>query len=118
MTHAARSREVDEYIAACAPAARSALAEIRRVCGTAVPEAEETISYKMPALKLRRTFFYFAAFKNHIGVYPPLTDDKDLIAQLEPFANEKGNLRFPLGQAIPYELLARAATALARQYGR
>jgi uncharacterized protein YdhG (YjbR/CyaY superfamily) len=118
MRRAARSREVDEYIAACSPAARYDLDEIRRVCGVALPDAAETMSYKMPALKLRRTFFYFGAFKNHIGVYPPLTDDKDLIARLEPFANDKGNLRFPLDQAIPYDLLVRAAVALAKQYGR
>lgn len=107
---------VDEYIASASPPVRPLLRKIRRAIKAAVPGATEVISYRMPALRLRRTFFYFAAFKNHIGVYPPVKADAKLMKALAPYSNEKGNLKFPLGDAVPYELIARVAAALARQY--
>lgn len=107
---------IDQYIALAAPISQPILSEIRRVVIEAVPEATETISYKLPAFKLRRTFFYFAAFKNHIGVYPPVTNDSDLMSELLPYANEKGNLKFSLTDTIPYELIARVAVSLSKQY--
>ncbi len=70
----------------------------------------------MPAFRLDRTFIYFAAFKKHIGIYPPLKNDKNLISELLPFSNEKGNLKFSLSQPIPYELIGRVAIALAQEY--
>ncbi|HSW06406.1 iron chaperone [Aquabacterium sp.] len=108
--------DVDSYIAAAAPAAQPVLREIRRIVKQALPQAQETISYKMPAFRLQRTFLYFAAFKRHVGVYPPVTQDAALAAELRPFANDKGNLGFPLDQPMPYELIARVAVALAKQY--
>ncbi|MBK6599613.1 MAG: hypothetical protein IPG25_17710 [Proteobacteria bacterium] len=86
------------------------------VAKSAVPQAQETISYNLPALKIDRTFFYFAAFKNDVGIYPPVSDDARLKKLLTPYGNEKGNLRFPLDDAMPYDLVARIAAALAKQY--
>lgn len=106
---------IDEYIAAAAPMAQPVLREIRRIVRQALPQAQETISYNMPAFRLARTFFYFAAFKHHVGIYPPVRQDAALVAELRAFANEKGNLGFPLGQPMPYALIARVAVALARQ---
>lgn len=62
-------------------------------------------------------FLYFAAFKNHIGVYPPVKGDAKLEKELEQYRGEKGNLKFPLSKPIPDELIARVAKALARAYG-
>ncbi len=107
---------VSGYIATCHPAAQTVLTEIRRVAHAAVPGATETISHGMPALKLQRTFFYFAAFKHHVGVYPPLTTDSELVALLKPWANAKGNLKFPLTAEVPFDLIARLAAGLACQY--
>ena len=118
MAQASDFSSIDQYIAAAAPAVRHILNEIRRVAKLAVPQAQETISYKLPALKLEGTFFYFAAFKDHVGVYPPLTADVNLRKQLAPYANEKGNLKFPLGEAMPYALIARVAVALSKQYSK
>jgi uncharacterized protein YdhG (YjbR/CyaY superfamily) len=108
--------DIDAYIAAADPAARPVLREIRRVVKLAVPQAQETISYKMPAFKSKRIFFYFAAFRKHVGVYPPVKGDKQLKKELQPFSNDKGNLKFPLNAPMPYELIARVATALFIQY--
>lgn len=118
MAQAPEIANIDDYIAAAAPAVRPILREIRRVVRLAVPEAQETIAYKMPAFRLRRVFFYFAAFKGHVGVYPPVTGEAALKGELAPYANEKGNLRFPLDAPMPYELIARVAAALAKQYAK
>jgi uncharacterized protein YdhG (YjbR/CyaY superfamily) len=68
------------------------------------------------AFKLSRTFIYFAAFKKHIGIYPPVTGDKTLSDELLPYAGDKGNLKFPLDKPMPYELIGRVVVALAKQY--
>jgi uncharacterized protein YdhG (YjbR/CyaY superfamily) len=107
---------MDDYMASVTPEVRVILGEIRRVVQLAVPEAKETISYKIPAFKLDRVFIYFAAFKNHIGVYPPVKNDANLTKELQLFSNEKGNLKFPLNKPIPYEIISRVAVALSTQY--
>ncbi len=107
----------DEYIAMARPDVQPILAEIRSLVQSRVPDAVETISYRMPAFKLRRVFFFYAAFKNHIGIYPPVGSDAALIAELEPYRGPKGNLSFPLDRPIPYELIGRVALALAAEVG-
>lgn len=98
---------IDEYIAGAAPAARPLLKEIRRVVHATAPEAEELISYRMPAFKQHGILVYFAAFKHHIGLFPPVSGDTRLEEAVEPYAGPKGNLRFPMDRAIPYALIRR-----------
>jgi uncharacterized protein YdhG (YjbR/CyaY superfamily) len=98
---------IDEYIATTAPAARRRLEEIRRVIREAAPEAEELISYRMPAFTQGGILIYFAAFKHHIGVFPPVSGDAKLELALEPYAGPKGNLRFPMDRPFPYALIRR-----------
>ncbi len=107
---------IDAYIASAAPEVRPILEEIRMTIRQTVPDATEAISYQMPAFKRKSVFIYFAAFKNHIGVYPPVTGDEALAAALEPFRGPKGNLKFPLSEPIPYDLIGRVAQALAAEY--
>jgi uncharacterized protein YdhG (YjbR/CyaY superfamily) len=116
MSQSPKITSIDEYIATVSPNLRSIMAEIRKIVKRAVPAAEETISYQMPAFKLSRTFIYFAAFKKHVGIYPPVKGDKLLAKALLPYRGEKGNLKFPLDQPIPYELIDRVAVALAKEY--
>jgi uncharacterized protein YdhG (YjbR/CyaY superfamily) len=68
----------------------------------------------MPAYFQDGVVVYFAAFRKHIGVYPPVSDEKLKIA-LEPFAGPKGNLQFPLAEAIPYALIRRVVKARLRE---
>jgi uncharacterized protein YdhG (YjbR/CyaY superfamily) len=100
---------IDAYIAAAAPEARPILEKIRALVRAAAPDAEEAISYRMPAFKQGGILLYFAAFKAHIGVFPPVRGDAALEAALAPYAGEKGNLRFPLDRPIPYALIERIA---------
>jgi len=106
----------EDYIAAALPQVQPLLRRIGGIVEARVPLAVPCIRYNMPAFRLARTFFYFAAFKKHIGIYPPVMDDQPLISELAPFRNEKGNLAFPYAQDFPVELIGRVASALATQY--
>ena len=100
-------RNIDDYIATFSPEVGAVLERIRQTIRAAVPEAEEMISYRMPAFRLGGVLIYFAAFKNHIGVYPPVSGDAKLEKAISPYAGEKGNLRFPLNQPMRYDLIER-----------
>ena len=100
-------KTIDEYIDRCAPQAQPILRRVRATIVKAAPDATETISYGIPAFKLRRILVYFAAFKHHIGLYPPVKGDAALEKAVAPYAGEKGNLRFPIEQKILYSLIAR-----------
>ena len=63
-------KTVDEYIVAFPKNVQTTLEEIRRAIRDAAPEAQETISYQMPAFKQNGILVWFAAHKNHIGFYP------------------------------------------------
>jgi uncharacterized protein YdhG (YjbR/CyaY superfamily) len=109
-------RSIDEYIAGCAPQVRPILRKLRStIKGAAPPEAMELISYRMPAFKLHGILVYFAAFKNHIGVFPPLKGDAKLQAAASKYAGPKGNLKFPLDAPIPYALVARIVKLRVKQ---
>ena len=94
---------VDEYIAASPPAVQALLREVRRVVRAAAPEAEECLSYRIPAFKQAGVVVYFAAFKGHIGLYPPIRGDAALTAAVAPYAGPKGNLQFPYGKPLPLD---------------
>ena len=100
-------KTIDSYIAAFSPEVRAILEKIRFTIRKAAPAAEEAISYQMPTLKLHGNLVHFAAFKEHIGFYPPVAGDAKLVKAVARYANERGNLRFPLDEEIPYGLITR-----------
>jgi uncharacterized protein YdhG (YjbR/CyaY superfamily) len=108
-------KTIDEYIDQCAPLAQPILQRVRATIAKAAPDATETISYRIPAFKLRRILVYFAAFKRHIGLYPPVKGDAALEKAVAPYAGEKGNLRFAIDQKIPHGLIARIVKFRATQ---
>ncbi len=111
----------DDYFATVAPEVRPLLEAIQTEVERVVPGAQRCISYQMPAYrtgeKKGRVFFYFAAFKKHIGVYPPVHDPV-FLAELAPWRGPKNNLIFPLKDPLPIALIGRVAAALAQQYAR
>lgn len=109
--------DIDEYIAAFDPEVRAILQRIRETVQRAAPDAHEAISYGIPAFKLKRVLVYFAAFKTHIGFYPPVRGDAKIEAAAARYAGEKGNLRFPLDEPIPYRLIERITKLRVRQDG-
>ncbi len=106
---------IDEYIAGFSPEVAAILQRVRQVVREAAPLAQEVISYRMPALKQNGVLVYFAAFKNHIGLYPPVSGDTRIEKAVAPYAGEKGNLRFPLDKPIPYDLIARITKLRVKQ---
>ena len=107
---------IDAYIAGAAPDVQPILNKLRALIKRSVRGSSESISYGMPAFAHAQRFIYYAAFKKHIGIFPPVRDDKKLIKALAPYRNAKGNLTFPLDQPMPYSLIAQVAIALAKQY--
>ena len=98
---------VDEYIAGFPPAVRAILRRVRQAVRQAAPQAQEVISYRMPALRQGGVLVYFAAFRKHVGLYPPVKGNAALEKAVARYAGKKGNLRFPLDQPMPYDLMAR-----------
>ena len=101
---------IDEYIASAAEEVRQVLESVRVTVQNAAPEAEERISYRMPAFFFEGALVYFAAFKKHIWVYPPVQDE-ELKASLSKYAGPKGNLQFPLSEPMPHAIIARVVKA-------
>jgi uncharacterized protein YdhG (YjbR/CyaY superfamily) len=100
------ARTVDEYISAFPKNVREILEEIRQTIRKAAPAAEETISYSIPAFKLKGNYLaYFAAFKKHIGLYPP--PPKAFRKEVSRYEGPKGNLKFPIDEPIPLDLVKR-----------
>ena len=100
---------IDDYIADFAPPVRAILRRIRATVRRAAPGAEEVISYRMPAFKMSGILLYFAAFKHHIGLFPPVSGDARIEKAIAKYAGPKGNLQFQLDEPIPYELIERIA---------
>ncbi len=105
MTDRSTPQTIDDYIAACSPEVQTILKKIRATIREAAPQAEERISYRMPAFSQDGILIYFAAFKNHIGIYPPIEGDDKLNKKLARYRGPKGNLQLPLDEPIPYELI-------------
>src|SRR4051794_32319434 len=102
---------IDTYIALAAPAAKPVLKKIRGIVREEVPGAEERISYRMPAFFDGGVVVYFAAFRDHVGMFPPVSGDAALEKALVKFRGGKGTLRFPLDEPIPYPLIRRVVRA-------
>jgi uncharacterized protein YdhG (YjbR/CyaY superfamily) len=115
---------VDEYIEAQPEDVRPILQVVRDTIRSAVPDAEESISYQIPAYRLQGArVVYFAGWKKHFSLYPApdhvLETFKD---ELAPYGVEKGTIRFPLSEPVPVDLIAgiaklRAKDALAEGNG-
>jgi len=101
---------VDEYFAAFPSEIQTILQNIRATVKRAAPDASEKISYNMPTFALGRVIVHFGAFKSHIGMFPPVRDP-EFLSETDQYRGEKGNLRFPLDQPIPYALISRIVAA-------
>jgi uncharacterized protein YdhG (YjbR/CyaY superfamily) len=108
---------INAYIATFPPKVRAILKKIRATVKKAAPKATEKISYRMPAFFQDGVVLYFAAFKSHIGVFPPVSGDDKLLATLGRYRGPKGNLKFPLDEPIPLNLITRIVKLRLKQNG-
>ncbi|WP_139991831.1 iron chaperone [Paenibacillus paridis] len=97
---------IDQYVANYPPEIQDILEQIRSVIKKAAPEATEKIGYQMPTFVLHGNLVHFAAYKNHIGLYPAPSGIEAFKQQLSPYKGAKGSIRFPLDEPIPYELIS------------
>ena len=107
--------DIDGYISQFPADVQAILQKVRETICQAAPNATETISYQMPALKQHGILVYFAAWKKHIGLYPPISGDKALEKAVARYAGPKGNLQFPLDEPIPYDLIERIVKLRVKQ---
>ena len=115
MAKAQPPKDIDGYIARFPADVQAILEQVRMTIRTAAPEATETISYQMPAFKLHGILVYFAGWKTHIGLYPPVSGDKALEKAVARYSGPKGNLQFPLDEPIPYDLIERIVKLRVKQ---
>ena len=73
------------------------------------PEAEEAISYGMPAFKLHgKSLVYFAAWRSHVGFYPSGPSAiEGFKKELSPYKQSKGTIQFRLDKPIPFDLVRK-----------
>ena len=100
-------KNIDEYIAIQIPEVKILLEQMRQTILKAAPEAEEVISYNMPAFKYQGMLVYFAAYKNHIGFYATPTGHKEFEDELSAYKQGKGSVQFPLSKLLPLDLISR-----------
>lgn len=99
-------KDVDDYISHTPKDVRTILERIRKIIREVAPDAVEMIAYGMPAYKQNgKPLVYFAAFKNHIGLYATPTAHQEFSSQLSKYKQGKGSVQFPLNQPIPYDLI-------------
>jgi uncharacterized protein YdhG (YjbR/CyaY superfamily) len=95
-----------EYIAGFPPDVQAILEKVRVTIKKAAPDAEETISYRIPAFKLKGQYLvYFAGFKKHVGLYPAPTGDAKFKKQLSAYGSGKATVKFLLDQPLPLDLV-------------
>ncbi len=115
MKAAAPPKDVDTYIAGFPPAVRKLLKQMRLAIRKAAPKAEEAIKYGIPTLVLDGNLVSFAAFKNHIGLYPAPRSHADFKEELAAYKGAKSSVSFPLDQTIPVGLVGRIVKFRAKQ---
>lgn len=100
-------RTVDEYISATPKKARDLVESLRKIIRQAAPQAEEVIHYNMPAFKQNGMLVWYAAFKEHIGLYPKASAIAAFKAELAGYKTTKGAIQFPIAKAIPAGLVKK-----------
>lgn len=98
--------EVETYLSKVEPGARAALEHISSLVKMQVPEAEETMSYGMPALKYKgKPLVYYAAFKDHLSLFPTSEPTDAFKEQLKDFKTSKGTIQFTVEHQLPDQLI-------------
>lgn len=102
-------KTIDAYIAAQPASVRFFLDQIRNAIRAELPDVQERISWHMPTFWDRHNIIHFAAFKNHIGLYPGPEAIKHFADQLKVYQTSKGAVQFPYSKALPLKLIADIA---------
>jgi uncharacterized protein YdhG (YjbR/CyaY superfamily) len=98
---------VDDYISSFPETIQKKLTEMRKIIRAAAPDAEETISYQMPAFRLKGIVVYFGGFKDHLSFFPTGSGIEAFQKELGPYITGKGTARFALDQPLPFDLITK-----------
>ena len=98
---------VDEYIALAEPKVKKALKDIRKTIKAAAPKAEEVISYQIPGYKYLGMLVFFAAWKDHISLYPAPWSAESLKKEMSAYEGSKGTIKFPIDEPMPLALIKK-----------
>lgn len=102
-----KPENIDEYIGAFPNDVQEILEKIRMTIRKAAPDAKEKISYSMPAFEQNGIVVYFAAFKNHIGLYALPSGHEEFKEALSKYKSGKGSVQFPIKDPMPYDLISK-----------
>jgi uncharacterized protein YdhG (YjbR/CyaY superfamily) len=115
----ARALSVDDYIEAFPPDVQAVLETLRALARRVLPEAEEAISYGIPAYRIGGAdIVYFAGWQRHTSLYPIPAVSDAVEQQLKPYRAGRGTLRFRLGEPLPTDLIESIIQLLADQRRR
>ena len=98
---------IDEYIARYPVSTREMLEQLRAIIRKAAPQANEVISYQMPAYKLNGMLVWFGAHSKHIGFYPRASGIAAFKKELAGYTTSKGAVQFPLDKPLPSVLITK-----------
>lgn len=112
-------QDIDSYLAAVDEPARSTLEQLRRSILAVIPEAEQCISYGMPAFTLHgKTVAGFAAFTNHLSYLPHSGSVLDTVGdEVASYGRTKGSLHFPADEPLPPALVEQLVRTRMREAG-
>jgi len=102
-----KPKDANSYIASFPKDHEALLKKVQRTIRAAAPNATEVISYNMPAYRQNGMLVYFAGFKHHIGLYPPVRGNAALEKAAAKYAGPKGNLQFRYDEPLPLSLITR-----------
>jgi uncharacterized protein YdhG (YjbR/CyaY superfamily) len=102
-----KPKTVDEYIVSYPKEVIALLEQMRSTIKKAAPGAEECISYSIPAFKLNGMLVWYAAFKNHIGLYPRGSGIDVFAQELSKYKTSKGTVQFPIDKPLPLGLITK-----------
>ncbi len=102
-----KPKNIDEYILNFPVEVQKKLEQIRKTIKKAAPDAEETLSYAMPAFRLYGILVYFAAFKDHIGFYALPSGNEAFQKELSEYKTGRGSIQFPLDKPMPLKLITQ-----------
>ena len=109
---------IDEYISRQDEAIRPRLHAIHATIRSAIPDAQEKISYQMPTFWKGRNIIHFAAFKNHIGIYPGGEATQVFADRLTEYKTSKGTIQLPHDRELPLELIREIAVWCYGRYAK
>jgi uncharacterized protein YdhG (YjbR/CyaY superfamily) len=112
-------KTVSEYFESLPKDVRVKMENIRRIIKKEAPEAEESLSYQMPAFKLnKRILVYYAAWKEHVALYSFPSSIREFKKELTKYQTSKGTIKFPIDEKLPSALIRKLVKFRVKELGK